>query len=336
MTIPTKQKGYVYDSDKGKLEMREIPVPQPKPNQVLLKVEGGGMCHSDLHIICGDNPLPGKYVMGHEIAASVVLTGAGVDESRYPKGKLFAFYGPNGCGSCSNCRKGYDNQCQTHKNYYGLGIDGGYQEYIVADPRNLIPVPDGVSAPVAAATTDAVLTPYHAARRAGITTGDTVLVFGLGGLGINAVQVAKYLGAKVIACDLREEQCKKARSLGADVTYVNLPESPLNVDVVLDVVGHRDTFYLAQKHVRPRGKIVPVGLASTVLEINQHPASQREIEIISTFWGTSAELMECLDLVAKGVVNPQVETCHLEDVHDILHKLEHNKIKSRTVIVPKL
>lgn len=336
MPVPTVQKACVYDSSVGKLELREIPVPQPKPSQVLLKIEGAGLCHSDLHIIHGDNPLPGKYVMGHEIAGKVVTVGAGVDEERFPQGKLFAFFGPNGCGSCSNCRKGYDNQCQTHQHYYGLGIDGGYQEYIVAEPRSLIPVPNGISAPVAAVTTDAVLTPYHAAIRAGVTSGSTVLVFGLGGLGMNAVQVAKYFGAKVIACDLREEQTKKAKVLGADVTFVDLPEDPLNVDIVLDVVGHKSTFYLAQKHVRPMGKIVPVGLASTLLEFKQHPASQREIEIISTFWGTSSQLMECLDLVARGVINPQVETCSLEEVNDVLNKLEKGQINTRMAVVPQL
>ncbi|CAN6673098.1 alcohol dehydrogenase 2 [Trichomonascus vanleenenianus] len=337
MTLPKNQTAFVHrHGDKPTLDKTTIEVPEPAEGEVLLKVGAAGMCHSDLHILCSDNPIPLDFVMGHEIAGTVVKLGQGVDKDAFPVGRLFAVHGPNGCGSCANCRMGVDNQCQEENHrMYGLGRGGGYQEYVTVRKHSLVPVPDGLSAAVAAVTTDAVLTPYHAIKKAGVNSFSRVLVIGLGGLGLNGVQILKVLGAHVTCVDLREDPLRKAREYGADSAVTSLKNAPMNVDAVFDFVGSNKTFTLSIKHAKPTGIVIPVGLADVNLQFNQHLLSQREVRVISTFWGTSSELMECLELVAKGRVDPQVETAPLSGVNEYLKLLEEGKIKSRLALVPQ-
>ncbi|CAN6674846.1 alcohol dehydrogenase 2 [Trichomonascus vanleenenianus] len=317
------------------LEKTTIEVPEPAVDEVLLKVGAAGMCHSDLHVLDNELPLPLEFVMGHEIAGTVVKLGQGVDKDAFPVGKLFAVHGPNGCGSCANCRKGVDNQCQEENHlWYGLGRDGGYQEYVTVRMHSLVPVPDGLSAAVAAVTTDAVLTPYHAIKKARVNSFSRVLVIGLGGLGLNGVQILKALGAHVTCVDLREETLRKAREYGADSAVTSLGDAPLNVDVAVDFVGSNKTFALSIKHVKPAGIVIPVGLADATLQFDQHSLCLSEVSIISAFWGTSSELMECLELVAKGKVDPQFETAPLSDLPVRLKLLKEGKIKSRLALLP--
>lgn len=334
--LPKEQKAFkIREKPEIKLEEVQIPVPTPKPNEVLLKIAAAGMCHTDLHILAGGWSNLDDYVLGHEISGRVVGIGSNIDAAKYPENKLFAVHGSNGCGKCRFCREGQDHQCQE-KQWYGLAVDGGYQEYIAVRERSCIPVPENLTPMLACATTDAVLTPYHCIKRARVGPNDTVLVIGLGGLGINAVQIAKVFGCKVIATDLRKEACDSAINFGADEVYQSslLPEEGLDVDSVLDVVASDQTFQLAQKHVRIQGTIVPVGLHDQHLTLNTVYTSLPEVKVEGTYWGTSQELKECLDMVSKGVVTPQVESTKFERVNDYLKQLEEGKIKSRLAFVP--
>uniref|UniRef100_A0A060T2K2 ARAD1C32934p n=1 Tax=Blastobotrys adeninivorans TaxID=409370 RepID=A0A060T2K2_BLAAD len=337
--LPETQRAWVHRSKGGvpHFTLETIPVPRPGPEEILLKVEAAGMCASDLHILDGTTPLPGEYVLGHEIVGTVAAIGSDLASEQYPEGLRLAVHGPNGCGKCANCKRGFDNQCQDPvKKWYGLGINGGYEEYVVVRPAAVVPVPSEVSSEAAAVTTDAVLSPYHAVKRGGIGPDTRVLIIGLGGLGMNGLQIASHFGAKVIATDLDTSKLAIAKQFGAQETFEQLPEEPLFVDVVLDFVGTKETFESAKKHASPLGKIVPVGLGATELSIVPHVSAIMEHQFIFSFWGTTGELAECLDLVAKGVIQPTVETCPLEDVKDRLHKLEKGGVKGRVVAMPSL
>ncbi|HWB70411.1 MAG TPA: alcohol dehydrogenase catalytic domain-containing protein, partial [Solirubrobacterales bacterium] len=188
-------------------ELREVPVPEPGPGQVLIKVGGAGACHSDLHLMewpAGTMAFDAGFTLGHENAGWVEKLGAGV-EGLEP-GEPVAVYGPWGCGRCRSCRLSAENYCERQAEIGafggGLGLDGGMAEYmLVPHARLLLPLGD-LDPREAAPLSDAALTPYHAIKRSLrlLTPGSSAVVIGVGGLGHMAVQILGALSpARIVA-----------------------------------------------------------------------------------------------------------------------------------------
>uniref|UniRef100_A0A060TEF1 ARAD1D06820p n=1 Tax=Blastobotrys adeninivorans TaxID=409370 RepID=A0A060TEF1_BLAAD len=338
MSIPKSQRAWVYecstDTRSQSFDYVDIPVNSPGFGEVLLKVAACGICRSDLDLVLGQLYIPGRYVLGHEIVGTIAQLGEGISPQLYPDDKLFVVFGPNGCQQCYNCRKGLDNQCSNCKKWYGFGVDGGFEQYIVVREQSLIPVPPGISPQAAAATTDAVLSSYHACMRAQVTAQSSVLVIGVGGLGLNAIQILRnVLGAYTIATNRTESKLESALKFGANKVYHKMPEEPLNVDIVLDFVGTTASWDLARKHARPTGKIVPVGVNEHNLTFDNSVFELMEHQIIGSFWGTSAELVRCLDYVAEGKIVPQVQVCTIDSVKDKLEVMHDGGVNGRFVVV---
>ncbi|CCG20495.1 Adh5 alcohol dehydrogenase [Candida orthopsilosis Co 90-125] len=336
MSIPSTQYGFVYTKQSGLNLQSDLPVHKPKAGQLLLKIDAVGLCHSDLHVIyegldCGDN-----YVMGHEIAGTVAAVGD--DVNSYKVGDRVACVGPNGCGGCKYCRGSIDNVCKrAFGDWFGLGYDGGYQQYLlVTRPRNLALIPDNVSSDVAAASTDAVLTPYHAIKMAKVSPTSNLLLIGAGGLGGNAIQVAKSFGAKVTVLDKKKEARDQAKKLGADEVYESLPGSisPGSFSACFDFVSVQATFDLCQKYVEPKGVIVPVGLGAPKLSFDLGDLALREIQVLGSFWGTTNDLDEVLQLVSEGKVKPVVQSAKLKELPEYIEKLRKNAYEGRVVFNP--
>ncbi len=327
-----------YIPGQKELSLVDVPMPKPGPNDVLLKIKAAGICHSDLHILHGEIPFPGTFTMGHEACGEVVEKGTAVSES-FAAGDLYAVHGPNPCGHCGYCNHGDDNLCNGEgRAYIGLGQDGAYAEYLVVPARNIVKVPKGVSAAVAAVATDAVLTPYHALKTLGHVTKNTkVLMIGLGGLGMNGVQVGVALGAHVTACDLKESNLETAKKFGAQVV-INSKDldkvTPMSFDLVVDFVGLDKTFLESQKFVKAGGTIVLVGLGSVQVPITTAAMITFQTRVQGSFWGTHKELEEVFDLIADGKIKPQVETAPLKEVNHWLKELSKGNIKSRMALLP--
>ncbi|KYG68014.1 alcohol dehydrogenase [Bdellovibrio bacteriovorus] len=328
-----------YVPGEKKLSLTDIPKPRPGPRDVLLKIRAAGICHSDLHVLAGEVPYPHTFTMGHEACGEVVEKGNEVSAD-IKVGGLYAVHGPNPCGDCTYCRTGHDNLCNgPGRTFVGLGQDGAYADYLVVPARNVVEVPKGVSPEVAAVATDAVLTPYHAIKTLGeVQTNSKVLVIGLGGLGINGVQVAVALGAKVTATDLRESSLELAKKFGANET-VNSKEidkkiKPASFDVVIDFVGRDSTFTQAQTFVRPGGTIVLVGLGSSHVPVISTPLISYQVRVQGAFWGTHQEMHEIFQLIDEGKIKPQVETAPMKDVNHWLEELEAGRVKSRMALLP--
>lgn len=327
-----------YKPGQKELVMEEVEQPKPGYGEVVLKVAAAGICHSDLHILEGGFPFPQPFTMGHEGAGTVAAVGEGVQGLE--QGAVYAVHGPNPCGNCTYCREGRDNLCNgPNRAPIGLGMDGAYAEYLKVPARNLIKVPAGVAPAVAAVATDAVLTPYHALKTiAGVRLGDVVLVIGLGGLGLNGVQVAKALGAYVIAVDVVPAKLEMARQLGANEVYeANKASEALKgrlIDVAADFVGIEATASQVQTLVKPGGTIVLVGLGALSFPLINARISPSEIKMLGVFWGTSLELHELLDLIAAGKIQPQVETYPLREVNEGLKKLRQGQVNARLALIP--
>lgn len=325
-----------YIPGRTELSIEELPIPEPKEQEVLLKVHAAGICHSDLHILKGEIPFPTSFTMGHEACGSVVKKGIAVHQE-FDEADLYAVHGPNPCGKCSYCRTGFDNLCNSpERAYVGIGQDGAYAEYLVVLDRNLVKVPKNVPAEVAAVATDAVLTPYHAIKTMGkVGMASKVLMIGLGGLGLNGVQVGVALGAEITACDLKPENLELAKKMGAQNVVKDLSALPsMSFDVIIDFVGSDKTFQSAQTLVRAGGKIILVGLASSHVSIATASMITFQVEVLGSFWGTHQELEEIFDLISKGKIKPQVQTAPLKEVNHWLKELEAGHVKSRIALLP--
>jgi propanol-preferring alcohol dehydrogenase len=330
-------------------ELREIPIPEPGPGQVLLKIGGAGACHSDLHLMeapAGSKAFPFPFTLGHENAGWIEKLGPGT--TGFAPGDPVIVYGPWGCGLCMNCRVGKENYCHNPGDIKagGLGADGGMAPYLlVPSTRFLIPL--GTLDPRdAAPLSDAALTSYHAVKRSlhVLGAGSTAVVIGAGGLGQMAIQVLRALSGAttVIAVDTSAEKLAIAKRMGADEVLVSGDEAVrrikditrgLGAELVLDLVGVKPTLTLAAQVARVLGHLTIVGLGSAALPVNfQGPA--KECSVASPYWGYIPELMEVVDLAQAGKIKMLVEHFPLERASEAYHLLHDGKIQGRAVITP--
>jgi propanol-preferring alcohol dehydrogenase len=205
----------------------------------------------------------------------------------------------------------------------------------------LVPVPDEVSDAQAAVATDAVLTSYHALVTVGrLRPGEGVAVIGVGGLGLNAVQIASALGAVVLALDIDERKLELARQHGATVALdsrqLDPAKPPLDrpVSLVADFVGNDQTKLVAQQLVERGGRVVLVGLASVGGPLLALRAIAEEIAVLGSFWGTRQELATVLDLIARGIVRPRVTTHPLDEILTWVERLRAGEVEGRIAFVP--
>ena len=332
----------------------ELEDPHPGPGEVVIRVGGAGACHSDLHLMhdfdAGVLPWAPPFTLGHENAGWVHELGAGVTEVQL--GQAVAVYGPWGCGACSRCRVGVETYCENPAaapapgGGGGLGLDGGMAEYLlVPSARHLVPLPPGLEPVTAAPLTDAGLTPYHAIRRSWpkLAPGSTAVVIGVGGLGHLAVQILKATtAARVIAVDVRGDALAVAIEEGADealtaddrtVETIRSLTGGHGADVVLDFVGSDVTLQQSAAAARMMGDITIVGIAGGSIPVSFFSVPY-EASIQTTYWGTRPELVEVLDLAARGLIRPRVTTFPLADAGKAYDELQQGLIRGRAVVVP--
>ncbi|MEV1147065.1 NAD(P)-dependent alcohol dehydrogenase [Micromonospora sp. NPDC049799] len=339
---------------KSEPEMVEVDEPTPGPGEVVVKIGGAGACHSDLHLMhdfeAGVVPWNPPFTLGHENAGWVHALGDGV--TGLEQGQPVAVYGPWGCGTCARCRVGVDPYCENPAaapvpgGGGGLGLDGGMAEYmLVPDDRHVVPLPEGLDPVLAAPLTDAGLTPYHAIRRSWAKLGptSTAVVIGVGGLGHVGVQILKATtAARVIAVDTREEALKLGQECGADLTMLSGADTAEEIrratggrgaDVVLDFVGADQTLALGAAAARTVGDLTIVGIGGGTLPVGFFSVPY-EVSIQTTYWGSRPELVEVLELGARGLVKPKATTFALEDAVSAYRKMQDGTLEGRAVIVP--
>lgn len=327
----------------------DIPVPEPGPGEVLLRIGGAGCCHSDVHLYTEFEPgmvtWSPPFVLGHENAGWVEQLGAGVQG--VDVGSAYLVYGPTGCGLCPPCLEGFETYCERAAELpaaVGLGRDGGMAEYMTVPARHLIPIGDldpGEVAPLA----DAGLTPYHAIKRAlpYLGAGSTALAIGLGGLGAMSVQILKAIsGANVIGVDGKAEARELAASFGADhvlaagddvADQVRELTNGRGCDAVFDFVGITSTIELGVAAARQRSSLTVVGVAGQPYSWSFFTVPY-EMNLSSTYWGSVPELSEVIALAQRGQIRTTVERYPLDQALDAYKKLERGEVVGRAVVVP--
>jgi propanol-preferring alcohol dehydrogenase len=314
--------------------LTDVPVPDPGPGEVLVKVGGAGLCHSDLHLMHVAAMVEEPFTLGHETAGWVEAVGPGTSDA--PEvGEAVLVHGAWGCGRCARCRAGEDNLCPRSGARTGSGLfrDGGLAEHLlVPAARHLLPLGD-LDPRDAAPLDDAALTPYHAIKVSlpTLVPGATAVVIGIGGLGHMAVQLLRVLTpVTVVAVDVDEAKLALAREHGADLAVapddgaaerIRETAGELGPALVLDCVGSDETLALAASLVSNRGRVVVIGVAGGTLPFSFFTLPH-ECSVGTTFWGTIAELAEVVALARSGRITVDIERLPLEGALDAYQRLE--------------
>ncbi len=320
------------------LEIRDVPIPEPGPGQVLVKIEASGLCHTDIHAARGDWPVQPKIplVPGHEGVGRVVGTGADVDASLVGTRVALPWLG-HACGRCRYCVSGWETYC-TAPAYTGYTIDGSYAEYAVGYASHAVPVPDGVSSLDAAPLTCAGVTTYKALKVARPQPNETAMVVGIGGLGHLALQYARIFGTTTVAVDVEDEKLALAKELGADhvVDARGDQDAALaalgGVDVAVVTVPSPAAMRAAHASLNPNGRLVLVGLpADNRLELPVFETVLKGISVIGSLVGTRNDLADCFALHAQGHTRVVTQTRRLEDVNACFEEVLAGQVPARLV-----
>lgn len=330
------------------LVIDEVPKPTPGAGQVVIRVEGAGFCHSDLHVISGEIPILPRMpiTLGHENAGTVSAVGAGVNAVK--EGDRVAVYGGWGDGYCDYCVAGEENLC-VNAQWVGLSQhEGGYAEYLlVPHERYLVPLKT-LETRVAAPLTDAALTPYRAVTRAlpYIKPDYPVLVIGCGALGQFGIKILRLLcGADIIAVDLDDKKLAAARDAGATHT-INAGDADaagkilelargIGVSAAFDFVGADATLALAVGSTRQAGRVVQIGLAGGTAHLTVLKTAKPEVTFSTSWWGNIRELREVLTLAETGRLTPiPLEFWPLDQINEVYRRMKHGEVPGRAVITP--
>jgi D-arabinose 1-dehydrogenase-like Zn-dependent alcohol dehydrogenase len=317
------------------LVLEEVHVPDPGPDEVRVRVRACGICLSDIHLLDGSLGTPEQTVtLGHEVAGEVDLAGERVQG--WQPGERVVVGAGRTCGRCRDCRRGRSEDCPGGQ-ILGISYDGGWASYVVVPAAALAPVPDDLPFEQAAILADAVSTPYAGLiERAALRPAESVGLWGIGGLGVHAVQIARMLGAApVIAVDPLASARKRALSVGADLAIDPTTEDVRarileatdgrGLDVACDVVGLNAVMKEASTCLRPFGRVVMIGLSREPLELGPGVLLGLGRQAVLGHLGYRREhLDELVRLVQHGRLDLTAsvsEVIPLEEIHRGVQKL---------------
>lgn len=334
----------VVDYD-APLELMDLPQPEVKPGHVLIRVLACGVCYSDYKTSKGkmvySPTLKLPHVPGHEICGEIVEVGPDTD---WQVGDRVVVYHYWPCNHCAYCQRGLENLCINLVGWVGFTHPGGFEEYLVAPGEKLLKVPDGIPAEMATSATCASGTAYRAVVTQGqVKAGETVVVLGVGGVGLQAVQVAQASGAHTIAVDIDPRKLEAVQRLNpagvaqagdeAEAMVKDLTAG-LGVDVVIDTVGHHGTLEQVSQLVRRAGRVVAVGYQTGQLtSILSTQLVLHEVQVIGSRYALQHEMQRVLGLFAAGKVQAMIDdVLPLEQANEAFDRLERGEVVGRTVL----
>jgi len=322
-------------------KIEDRPDPQPAPGEAVLKVRAAGVGLTLVTMRTGIFGGTAPRIMGHELGGDIIAVGDGVENVKI--GQRCAVYFYLNCGHCRWCRNGRETLCENHGGYVGVHRDGGYAEFVSLPSENFLPIPDNLDYEGAAIAADAVNTPWHCMReRAQINPHDDVMLIGAGGgVGIHGVQVAKVFGARVIAVDISEEKLELASKWGADeiVNFRAIEDLAVEakrltdgkgVDAAIDFVGKPETFQACIDGLAVGGRAVVIGAQPGDVKINPVNLVITEQIVTGSRHSTRAELIETMNIMARGLVTPVVgKRLHFTEVEELFEDLKEEKLLGR-------
>ncbi len=339
-------KAAVFHGADRPVTVQDIPTPEPGPGEVMVRVAGCGVCHTDLHYVDHGTPTfkPPPLVLGHEVAGTIARLGPDVDD--FDVGDPVLLAAVLSCGRCEACRTGRENLCENGV-MLGNHADGGYAEFVVAPARDTFRLPPEIPVVEGSIIADAITTPYHAVvNRGRVTPGDQVVVVGCGGVGLNVVQVAAAMGAQVVAVDLSEEKLEWASQLGAVAVVNAAAEGRVDKEVrrltgggahvAFEVVGKAATQEAALASLRTGGRLVMVGYSPEKMALNAGRVMFRELEIVGSLGCRPVDYPRVIELVRQGRIRLEPLVTHrfrLDEIAEAFETLRSGEA-IRAVITP--
>jgi alcohol dehydrogenase, propanol-preferring len=321
--------------------LRDVDVPTPKAGQILLKTLACGVCHTDVHAAGGDWPLKPTlpFIPGHEGIGVVAEVGAGVtlvkEGDRVGVPWLFS-----ACGHCEYCLTAWETVCPDAK-FGGYTTNGGFAEYILADPGYVAHIPKALADEDAAPLICAGVTTYKGIKETGARPGEWIAISGIGGLGHLGVQYAKAMGLRVCAVDIDDRKLAHAQRLGADL-IVNAKTDDAAAAVkkgtsggahgVLITAPSLPAFKQGVGMTRKRGTCVLVGLPPGEFPVPLFDVVANCITIRGSFVGTRSDMAEALAFAAEGKVKADIELQPLSAVNQVFDRLRKGDVASRVVL----
>lgn len=322
------------------LEIDELAVPEVPPGQVLVKVMASGVCHTDLHAAEGDWPVKPSlpFIPGHEGTGYVARVGAGVKHLKEGD-RVGVPWLHTACGHCEHCMGGWETLCD-HQQMTGYTVNGGYAEYVLADPGYVGHLPAGLDFAPAAPVLCAGVTVYKGLKVLDCKPGDWVAISGIGGLGHMAVQYAKAMGFHVIAVDVAEDKLKLARDLGAELCLNAATQDPVaevqkhlrGAHGVLVTAVSRGAFAQGLGMLHKRGTMSLVGLPPGSFELPIFDVVLNAKTVRGSIVGTRLDLMEALQFAGEGKVRSHYSTDKLDNINHIFAAMKRGAIDGRVVL----
>ncbi|MGE5591201.1 MAG: alcohol dehydrogenase catalytic domain-containing protein [Bacillota bacterium] len=328
-----------------RLTEAQVPKPDPGPGEVLLRVRACGVCQTDLKIQKGGHASSPRVVFphipGHEVSGVVEELGPGTTGLSPGDPVVVNIY--DICGECEYCRSGRESLCVHLGAWIGFDSPGGMAEYVRVPARNVVLLPRHVAPERAAILGDAIATSVRAVKTRGeVRPGQTVLITGAGGVGLHAVQVARGLGARVIAADISASRLQLARHYGAETVEpgtlvpdaVRALTGGAGADVALDFTGLAAPLAAAAASLRPGGRLVMVGYQlDTSLTVPTQTLVISELEVRGSRYCNRREFEEAVDLVGRGAIEPVVAAVMpLEQANEALDLLRSGQADGRVVL----
>lgn len=330
------------------LEEHAIPIPVPGAHEVLVRVKAAGICHSDVHYRAGKSrvhPLP--LTLGHEVAG--IVEKAGAEVSRLKAGDRVCLHYLATCGDCAYCNQGSEQFCESGA-MIGKYRDGGFAEYICTPARSAFLLPAEIPFEQGAIMMCSSATSLHALNKGRLKPGESVAVFGVGGLGVSAVQLARAFGAKeIFAVDIKPAKLEFARQLGAipidaantdPVVEIKRLTGGRGVDVALELIGLPQTMQQAVKSLAIKGRALLVGITDKSFEIAPYAdVLNKEAEIIGVSDHLAQEIPLLIEWVRQGKLDlsqviTQTVPLDAKAINSTLDRLEKFGDAVRAVIVP--
>jgi propanol-preferring alcohol dehydrogenase len=336
-----KMQAAVVEQFGRKLVMQELNVPTPGAGQILVKTEACGVCHTDLHAAAGDWPLKPRlpFIPGHEAIGRVAAVGAGVTHVKEGD-RVGVPWLYSACGHCEYCLTAWETVCAEAK-FGGYTQNGGFAEYLLADPDYVAHIPKDLEAAQAAPLICAGITTYKGLKETQTKPGDWVVISGAGGLGHLAIQYAKMMGLQVCAVDIDDAKLALATKMGADL--VMNAKHPAAVETVRKGTGggaqgvlitapSLAAFKQGVGMTRKRGTCVLVGLPPGDFPVPLFDVVANCITIRGSFVGNRQDMVEALAFAAGGKVKADIELQPLSAINSVFQRLEHGQVAGRIVI----
>ncbi|KAH7155965.1 chaperonin 10-like protein [Dactylonectria macrodidyma] len=343
--IPTEQWAQVLEQTGGPVVYKKIPVPKPASDEVLINIKYSGVCHTDLHAVNGDWPLPSKIplVGGHEGAGVVVARGELVKDVEI--GDHVGIKWLHGsCMSCEQCRQSNESLC-SDASLSGYTVDGSFQQYAVGKAAHVARIPKDCDLAAVAPILCAGLTVYKALKSSGVRPGQHVAIAGAGGgLGVFAIQYAKAMGLHVTALDGGDAKRDVCLELGADA-FVDFKTSKDTVadirnasggagpDAVLLLAASEKPFQEASQYVKSKGTIVCVGLpANAFVKAPVFDTVVREISIKGSYVGNRQDTAEAIEFFRQGHIKAPYKIVGLSELQSVYELMQQGAIAGRYVV----